>query len=108
MFKNLLYFSILTSVIVISWIGFEVYNSHVTSTISADQSIIITPIPPTFNQETILLIKSKKIVPANLSETSTRSAITITNPEVVSDNQTSQSAISNNQNEIINTQEANL
>ncbi len=81
MLKNLYYIAILTFVVVVSWIGFEVYNSNVTSTITADKSVIITPIPPEFNQAMIIAIKSKKIVPANLSENASRSAVsTITSP----------------------------
>lgn len=77
MFKNLLYLAIFTSFVVVSWIGFEVYNSSVTSTITPDKSIIITPIPASFDMGTIISIKSKKIIPADLSQNASRSAVPV-------------------------------
>lgn len=69
MFKSLLYIAILTTIVVISWVGFSVYHNRTTSTISEDLGIRITPIPGSFNKETIAKIKAKKAVSANLSET---------------------------------------
>ena len=68
MIKGLLYIAILTAVVVASWIGFSVHHSYTTSTISSDEAIIITPIPASFDRETIEKIKAKKVIKADLSE----------------------------------------
>ncbi|HVT01453.1 MAG TPA: hypothetical protein VHE53_04445 [Patescibacteria group bacterium] len=67
MIKGLLYITLLTTAAVISWIAFSVYHSTVTSTIAPDTAIIITPIPPSFDRETIEKLKNKKVVPVDLS-----------------------------------------
>ena len=71
MYKSLLYIAILTATVVASWIGFSVYHGYTTSTISSDESIIITPISPSFDRETIEKIKTKKVIRADLSEQTT-------------------------------------
>ena len=68
MIKGLLYLAILTAVVVASWIGFSVHHGYTTSTISSDTSIIITPIPASFDREIIEKIKAKKVIKADLSE----------------------------------------
>ena len=80
MFKNLLYLAVFTTVVVASWIGFEVYNSTVTSTISEDKNIIITPIPQSFDEETIFSIKNKKLINANLSDQKASGSAVTTQP----------------------------
>lgn len=67
-FKGLLYLAILTATVVGSWIGLSIHHEVTTSTISSDTSIIITPIPPSFDRETIEAIKTKKIIKADLTE----------------------------------------
>lgn len=66
--KNLLYLAILTTIVVLSWVGFGIYNASVTSTITSDTSIAITPIPRDFNKSTIVSIKNKKVIPVDLSQ----------------------------------------
>jgi hypothetical protein len=68
MFKSLLYLAILTAAVVLSWIGFSVHHAFTTSTITGDEAIIITPIPPSFDREVIEKIKLKKTIGADLSE----------------------------------------
>lgn len=68
MIKGLLYLAILTAAVVVSWIIFSVHHSYTTSTISSDTSIIITPIPASFDRETIERIRAKKVIRADLSE----------------------------------------
>jgi hypothetical protein len=65
--KGLLYLSIFTAAVVISWIIFGIYHNNTTSTISRDKELIITPIPPNFDEETVNKIKLRKIVEADLS-----------------------------------------
>ena len=68
MIKGLLYLAILTAAVVASWIVFSVHHGYTTSTISSDTSIIISPIPASFDRETIEKIKAKKVIKADLSE----------------------------------------
>lgn len=67
MIKSLLYIAIFTTVTVLSWIVLSVYHNYTTSTITQGTSIIITPIDPEFDQETIQKIKLKKTINADLS-----------------------------------------
>ncbi len=67
MLKNLLYFAIFTTLIVSSWVVFGIYHSSVTSTITPDTTLIITPIPSSFDTKTINNIKTRQIIPADIS-----------------------------------------
>ncbi len=91
MFKSLLYIAILTTAVVISWIGFTVHHSHTTSTISPDTKIRITPIPPSFNKEVIERIKAKKVISTDLDED--RAIISITPEPRSSDESTNSGEI---------------
>ena len=68
MIKNLLFLSIFTFVVVLSWISFSVYHTYTTSQISPDAAIRITPIPDKFDQDMINVLKSKKRVDADLTQ----------------------------------------
>ena len=68
MIKNLLYFSILTSTVIISWIAFGIFHHWTYTTISADTSILITPIQPRFDEKIIKRITERKSVPADLEQ----------------------------------------
>lgn len=68
MLKNLLYFALLTTVFVLSWIGFGIYDNFTKSTISSDTQIRIIPISATFDTKTIDSLKTKKAIPADLQE----------------------------------------
>ena len=82
MFKNLMYLAILTTATVASWIGFSIYHNYSTSTIDDAVKIRITPIPGEFDREVIESIKSKKTIPADLSDT--REIISITTAPTLS------------------------
>lgn len=68
MIKSLLYFAILTTTVVLSWIGFSIHHNYTTSTISQDTSIRTTPIEGRFDRETMGKLKTKKVIEADLSE----------------------------------------
>lgn len=68
MIKSLLYFAMLTTAVVLSWIGFSIHHNYTTSTISRDTSIRIIPIEGRFDQETIGKLKTKRVIEADLSE----------------------------------------
>lgn len=60
--KNLLFIVIPSTILVILWIIFGVYNRAVTSTISSSQQIAINPIAPTFDTSILDLLKKRVIV----------------------------------------------
>lgn len=71
MLKNflfLLYFAILTTTVVASWIGFSIYHNFSSSTISVDTGIRITPIPSNFDKKTIDSLKERKQINVDLEE----------------------------------------
>lgn len=51
--KDIALLLLYTSIITIAWIAFNIYNNAVTSTITQEQRIQITPIDPTFNEKII-------------------------------------------------------
>lgn len=66
MVKNVLYLAIFTFIVILSWIAFGVYHNHTASTITNDAQILITPIEPQFDNETIENIRQRNIIQANL------------------------------------------
>ena len=60
--KDILYLSISMFVIVAAWIGFSLFHTFVTSTISEDLQMKIIPIDPTFDTATIQVLKARKKV----------------------------------------------
>lgn len=57
--KNLLFIVIPSTILVIFWIIFGVYNRAVTSTISSSQQIAINPIAPTFDTSILNILKKR-------------------------------------------------
>lgn len=51
-----------TFVLVVAWIGFNLYHSYTTSKISETQAITVTPIDPTFDTKVISTLKLRKQV----------------------------------------------
>lgn len=69
MSKNLVTLAIFTTMIVIVWIGFNIYHNFATSTVSNDINIRSTPIENTFKTKTIEdNLKSRKEITVDLSE----------------------------------------
>lgn len=60
--KNLLYLIIPSTILVILWIIFGVYNRAVTSTISSSQQTAINPIAPTFDTSIFDLLKKRSTI----------------------------------------------
>lgn len=67
MIKNIVYLAVFTFIIILSWIAFGIYHSYTTSTISSDTGILISPIPAHFDLDVVKNLKSRKVVPADLS-----------------------------------------
>ncbi len=62
--KDILYISISSFILVVVWIGSNIYHAHVTSTITPDLQIKILPIDPDFDASTIQNLKSReRIIP---------------------------------------------
>lgn len=62
--KDILFLSISSFVVVAAWIGFNIYHSWVTTTITPELQIQIIPIQPDFDIATVEKIKARKhIVP---------------------------------------------
>src|SRR3954465_4370351 len=58
--KDILSFSILTFVVVCAWIGFTIYHTIVTSTITEDLQMAISPITPSFDMDTLKQLKTRQ------------------------------------------------
>ena len=67
MLKNILYLSILTTLVVLASVFLSIYHNLTTTTAAEDTTIQVTAIPSTFNTTTITGLKSRKVVSADLS-----------------------------------------
>lgn len=54
--KELLYISVVSFLIVLSWIAFDIYHVVTKSTISSAQQQLTTPLTPQFDHEIILKV----------------------------------------------------
>lgn len=70
MIKNLLYLSIFTTVVVVSWIAFAIYHNFASSTIPETTAATITPITPTFDLTTLQDLETRSKVAVDLSTNS--------------------------------------
>ncbi|MDP3988201.1 MAG: hypothetical protein Q8P80_03600 [Candidatus Levybacteria bacterium] len=60
--REILFILISTLILVLMWIGFNIYHNAKTSTIPQTLSIQISPINPTFDMETIERLKNREKV----------------------------------------------
>lgn len=60
--KDILFVLISSFILVVFWIGFNLYHIWVTSTVSEDIQMQLTPIDPTFDQKTINLLKKRETI----------------------------------------------
>lgn len=60
--KDILFLSISSFIVVAAWIGFNLYHSHVTTTITPDLQMQIIPIQPYFDTATLQTLKTRKQV----------------------------------------------
>lgn len=58
--KELLYFSIVTFLVVLAWIAFDVYHALTTSTITPIQQKTIEPLTAQFDHQTILEVLERR------------------------------------------------
>lgn len=52
-------------ILIVCWIGFNIYHSRITSTISESENVRILPINPNFDTNTIDKLKQRQKVPAS-------------------------------------------
>lgn len=85
--RDILIILISTFILVVAWIGFNVYHNSVTSTISETLGVRISPIHPDFNAKDIQHLKErKKILPileASVSPTPTLSPSPTSTPSAL-------------------------
>ena len=60
--KDILYISISSCVLVVMWVGFNIYHAHVTSTIEPNLQLQIQPIEPRFDSQVIADLKRRQTV----------------------------------------------
>ncbi len=58
--KDILFILISSFIVVTAWIGFNLYHIWVTSTVSEDVQLQLTPIDPNFDPATIQQLKSRE------------------------------------------------
>ena len=68
--QEILIILIPTLIFVIAWIGFNIYDNSITSTISPQEATQINPIKPTFNTKAIQELKKREKVEPYYQETS--------------------------------------
>lgn len=67
MLKNLVYLAAFTTFVVLVWISLSIYHSIKSSTITANVSLQIVPLPPTFDTSVIDGLSKRLQVPVDLS-----------------------------------------
>jgi len=58
--KDILFIAISSFIVIVAWIGFNLYHIYVTTTISEDLQIALTPINPVFDPQTIQQLRSRE------------------------------------------------
>jgi len=58
--KDILFLAASSFIVVVAWIGFNLYHIYVTSTVSEDVQIQLTPINPVFDQLTMQQLKTRE------------------------------------------------
>ncbi len=71
--KDILFILGSSFVVVVAWIGFNLYHIYVTSTVSEEIQVQLTPINPTFNTDLIRELKSRDKVNPLFEKQSTAS-----------------------------------
>lgn len=57
--RNNIFLALLTLVMVVVWIGFEIFRTYKTSTIEPDVSVAITPLDPSVDEKVLTDIQSR-------------------------------------------------
>lgn len=94
--KYFLFISILTFIVVVAWIGFNLYHTSITSTVDQTLSFQIAPITPDFNDTVLETLRNRETILSvvSLESTAASDAAEVQNtepsptPEVTIDTQT--------------------
>jgi hypothetical protein len=82
--KDILFILISSFVVVVAWIGFNIYHIYITSTISEEVQVQLVPIDGQFDIETIQNLKSRnKVVPAFEKQETASQSPTIPTPTIM-------------------------
>lgn len=92
--QDILFVLISSLIVVIAWIGFNIYHIYITSTISEEVQAQLTPIDGIFNTNTLQKLKSRQQVnPAfEIQRTASQSAPSPSTEPVVTVQQSSESS----------------
>ena len=84
--KDILFIIISSFIVVVAWIGFNIYHIKVTSTVSEHVQDQLNPIDPTFDQQTMQELKNRENINPlfEQTQTATQSATTPTPSEEIS------------------------
>ena len=81
--KDILFILISSFVVVVAWIGFNIYHIYITSTISEEVQVQLTPIDGRFDTEIIQNLKSRnRIAPAFEKQETASQSPTIPTPSL--------------------------
>jgi hypothetical protein len=83
--KDILFIFISSFVVVVAWIGFNIYHIYATSTVSQDIQMQLTPIDPVFDPLTMQQLKNREsIVPQYKMQQSKTATVSTTAPDQTS------------------------
>lgn len=78
--KDILFILISSFIIVAAWIGFNLYHIWVTSTVSQNIQMQLTPIDPNFDPATIQQLRSREHIDPSYEQRATPSQVVSTTP----------------------------
>ena len=75
--KDILFILISSFVVVVAWIGFNLYDIWANSTISQEIQLELTPIDPQFDPQTIKLLKNRENINPLFSQATPSATVTV-------------------------------
>ena len=75
--KDILFILISSFVVVVAWIGFNLYDIWANSTVSQEIQLELTPIDPQFDPQTIKLLKNRENINPLFSQATPSASITV-------------------------------
>jgi hypothetical protein len=78
--KDILFILISSFIVVVAWIGFNIYHIKVTSTVSEHIQYQLNPINPTFDQQTMQELKNRENINPLFEQTQTATQAATTPP----------------------------
>lgn len=75
--KDILFILISSFVVVVAWIGFNLYDIWANSTVSQEIQLELTPIDPQFDPQTIKLLKNRENINPLFSQATPSASVTV-------------------------------